>query len=577
MKRTGAFLAVYALEQIGVRYTFGIPGVHNTEMYDALESSEQITPVLVTHEGGAAFMADGVSRTSDTIGTCVIVPAAGLTHAMSGIGEAFLDGIPVLIISGGTRRDTGKHYQLHQIDQGRILDGIIKKYYLIKEHKDVIETIYGAYETAISGEPGPVFIEIPAEIQLFEGEVEGLLIYTDRIKKAAVNNGAVKDAATLLASAKHPGIFVGWGAVRASDITKKIAELLAAPVATTMQGLSAFPGNHPLHAGVGFGPAAVPAAQNAFKNCDCLLAVGTRFAELATGSFGVTVPENLIHIDINHDVFNKNYKARVTITGDSEDVLKELLKELESLNIKHSQRFDLLKKNIHHDKESYFSEWRKDKNKEKVSPGWFFQSLRRQLPDDAIMVVDDGKHTFLAAELFPVHTPRHFISPTDFNCMGYCVPAAIGAKLANPDKTVVAIVGDGAFLMTGMELLTAVGQQAGIMVFVFHDGELGQISEFQITPLNRKTCTVLPDYNAEGFALATGAGFLSLENDEQIDETIEKAKAIAETGQPVIVDIDIDYTKKTFLTKGVMKVNLARFTTSEKVRFIARAIKRRIF
>ena len=120
MKKTGAFLVVYALEQIGVKFTFGIPGVHNTEIYDALNKSKQIQPVLVTHEGGAAFMADGVSRTSDSIGTLVIVPAAGTTHAMSGIGEAFLDGIPMLVICGGTRRDSGRYYQLHQVGSGEI-------------------------------------------------------------------------------------------------------------------------------------------------------------------------------------------------------------------------------------------------------------------------------------------------------------------------------------------------------------------------------------------------------------------------------------------------------------------------
>jgi acetolactate synthase-1/2/3 large subunit len=157
MKRTGASLVVYALEQIGVHYTFGIPGVHNTEIYDELNSSDQITPILDTHEAGAAFMADGLSRTTHQIGTLVIVPAAGLTHAMSGIGEAYLDGVPLLIISGGTRRDSGRHYQLHQIDQGRILDGIIKRYFLIEEHTAIIPTIYEAYQTAITGEPGPVF------------------------------------------------------------------------------------------------------------------------------------------------------------------------------------------------------------------------------------------------------------------------------------------------------------------------------------------------------------------------------------------------------------------------------------
>ena len=178
MKKTGASLAVYALEQIGVKYTFGIPGVHNIELYDELNSSKQIEPILVTHEGGASFMALGVSCTSNSIGTLMTVPAAGTTNAMSGIGEAFLDGIPMLIISGGTRQDSGRHYQLHQLNQENLVKEITKAYFKIEAHNDIISTIYKAYDIATSGEPGPVFIEIPMEIQMFKGAVDKLLSYT---------------------------------------------------------------------------------------------------------------------------------------------------------------------------------------------------------------------------------------------------------------------------------------------------------------------------------------------------------------------------------------------------------------
>lgn len=576
MKKTGAFLAVHALEQIGVKHTFGVPGVHNTEIYDELNNSEVITPVLVTHENGAAFMADAMSRTSDSIGTLVIVPAAGMTQAMSGIGEAYLDGIPMLVISGGTRRDSGRSYQLHQLDQGKVLDGIIKKYYLIENHAEVVSTIYKAYETAISGEPGPVFVEIPVEIQLFRGEVDELTPYSPKRENPKVAEAAIKEAVDMLLSAKKPGIYVGWGAVDAAEVTAKIAEHLVAPVSTTLQGLSAFPARHPLHTGVGFGGASVPAAKKAFDDCDCLLAVGVRFAELATGSYSLPVPQNLIHVDINQEVFNKNYPAKVAIHGDSCDVLTAMLRELESRNVQSPRKQAEVAALIKKEKEEYTGGWRKKKSEELVSPGFFFQSLREQLDDDALLVVDDGKHTFLAAELFPVFQPRHFISPTDFNCMGYCVPASIGAKLANPGMQVAAIVGDGAFLMTGMELLTATTYGIGVMVFIFHDGELGQISQFQKIPLNRKTCTVLGDFNAEGFAIATGAHFLKMENDNRIGEVIKEAIDVSGTGQPVLVDVNIDYTKRTMLTKGVVRTNLSRFPTGEKVRFISRAIKRHV-
>lgn len=577
MKKTGSELVVIALEQIGVKYTFGIPGVHTTEIYDALNNSESITPLLVTHEGGAAFMADGVSRSSDTIGTIVIVPAAGTTHAMSGIGEAFLDGSPMLIISGGTRRDSGRHYQLHQIDLSKIVQGITKKYFLIEKHEDIISTIYDAYEIATSGEPGPVFIEIPVEIQMFQGNVTEIKNYVRKYRAPKPDLIEIKKAVDLLIAAKNPGIYIGWGSVPATDSVIILAEALNAPVSTTLQGLSSFPGNHPLHTGVGFGLSSVPASQNAFKNCDCLLAVGVRFSELATGSFGVNVPENLIHIDINPEVFNKNYPAKVGIESDSKLAFDALLEELNTRKFKSPINKTALIEKIARNKKSYFDEWTKEKKKDIVSPGFFFKELRTQINDNALMVVDDGWHTFLAAELFPVYQPKGFISPTDFNCMGFCIPASIGIKLSNPDKQVVAIVGDGAFLMTCMELLTAATNKLGLMVFVFHDGELGQISKFQEIPMNRKTCSIIGDVNIEGVAIATGCHFISINNDMQLEHAIKEARDISATGKPVLVDVNIDYSKKTFLTKGVVKANLSRFPLNEKIRFIGRAVKRHIF
>ena len=170
MSRTAASMLREALENVGVKYTFGIPGVHNTEIYDELARSDSITPVLVTHEGAGAFMADAVSRSGTSLGTLVIVPAAGVTHAASGIGEAFLDGIPMLVIAGGVRRDTGRKYQLHDMDQHALLKPITKGTWLVEKHADVIPTIYEAVRVATSGEPGPVFVEIPVHLQLLTGD-----------------------------------------------------------------------------------------------------------------------------------------------------------------------------------------------------------------------------------------------------------------------------------------------------------------------------------------------------------------------------------------------------------------------
>ncbi len=575
MKKTGAQLAVFALEQIGVKYTFGIPGVHNLELYDELNNSKQIEPVLVTHEGGASFMALGVSCTSDSIGTLMTVPAAGTTNAMSGIGEAFLDGIPMLIISGGTRQDSGRHYQLHQLSQENLVKEITKAYFKISSHNEIIPTIYKAYEIASSGEPGPVFIEIPLEYQMFMGEVDHWLPYSKIYQNPQVDLKKIEAAAALLSKAAHPGIYVGWGAANATEHLIKIADLLGGPVSTTLQGKASFPASHKLHTGFGFGPNSTPTGQKAFKNCDAMLAVGVRFSEIGTGSYGVTVPKNLIHIDINPKVFDKNYPTKISIEGDAHDTLKLLADALEK--IKQEKDSSALAKMIKEEKEKYYNEWKEKPLSDKVSPGYFFESLSKHTDDDTFFVVDDGSHTYLAAELLPVNRSRHFVSPTDFNCMGFCVPAAIGVKFMNPNNKVVGIVGDGGFLMTCMEILTATTNKKGVVYFVFHDGELGQISQFQKIPFKRKTASIIGNVNIEGVAIACGASYFKMSNDAEIDKIMEQAFQESENDVPVIVDVIIDYSKKTYMTKGVVKVNLGRFSFSEKVRFISRAVKRHLF
>lgn len=315
MKKTGAELVRHALEQLGIRHTFGIPGVHNTEIYDQLAGSATVQPIRVNHEGCGAFMADAVSRTNDFNGALLIVPAAGTALAMAGIGEAYLDGIPMLVISGGTRTDTGYTYQLHEMDQLAMVKPITKGAWRITEHRQIVPTFYEAWRLANSGEPGPVFIEIPVNIQLFPGEVDELPTFSHSPAPTldAGTLSTIEQAAALLRQARCPGLFLGWGAVHATELSVRLAEALQAPVATTLQGLSAFPGQHPLHAGMGIGPAAVPAAENAFADCDVLLAIGTRFGEIATGSFGIKPTWELIHVDINPAVFNANYPARLSI------------------------------------------------------------------------------------------------------------------------------------------------------------------------------------------------------------------------------------------------------------------------
>ena len=576
MNRTAAALLREALEAVGVRYTFGIPGVHNTEIYDELAKSPTVTPVLVGHEGGGAFMADAVSRTGTSLGTLVIVPAAGVTHAASGIAEAYLDGIPMLVIAGGVRRDTGRAYQLHDVDQHAMLRPITKGTWLVERHADVIPTVLEAVRVATSGEPGPVFVEIPVNLQLITGD-PGTAVADWSPPPASSNcdDAAIAEAARLLATATSPALFVGWGAVDATAEVAALAERLGAPVATTLQGLSAFPSTHPLHAGFCLGRAAVPAAEHALRHCDTLLVVGSRLAEIATGSYGYEPPANLIHVDINPKVFSANYPARIALEGDARVVLRRLIDALPEV-AQAATRGAAVATQIAADKAAYVAEWAAHDPRGRVNPLTFFTALRRRLADDATVVVDDGNHTFLAAELLPIRHPRGFISPTDFNCMGYCVPATVGAKFARPDAQVVGIVGDGAFRMTGLELATAAAHGLGVIVFVFSDGELAQISQAQQIPYNRKTCTVLGALDVAGVAQATGAAFFRMSGDADVEPVLGEAFSAAAGGRPVLVDVLVDYSKRTRFTEGIVKTNLERFDLGTKARLVGRALWRRV-
>jgi len=383
----------------------------------------------------------------------------------------------------------------------------------------------------------------------------------------------IDQALTLLVEAKNPGIFVGWGGVNASAEIIKIAEHLDIPVATTLQGLSSFPENHPLHCGFGIGPAAVPAAQNAFRDCDCLLAIGTRFGEIATGSYGIKVPENLIHIDINEQVFNRNYSAKFAFKSDAKQLLALMAEKLIALFP--TKINPDLKLKISQDKKALRETWYAIDNNEKVNPVRFYDALRSQMDDDAYLVMDDGNHTFLTAELMPIYHARGLISPTDFNCMGYAVPATLGVKFAHPDKQVVSVVGDGAFLMTAMELATANKNKLGVIQCVFNDGELSQIAQAQQRPYNNNTCSELASIQFAGLAQATGAEYVKIDTNQDLTQGLQKAFSFAAENKPVIVDVNIDYSKPTCFTEGVVKTNIKRLPFDTKVRMVGRALYRK--
>jgi acetolactate synthase-1/2/3 large subunit len=579
MKLGGGAIVVRALEDEGVGFAFGIPGTHNIELYDALAESSKVRTILVTDEQSASFAADGVWRASGALACANVVPGAGLTHAMSGIGEAWLDNVPMLVLGCGIRRDTGKAFQLHDVDQIAMVRPVTKAQFRPQDGLELYATIRRACRIAREGAPGPVFVEVPANLYLFQHDFQepGLGVRDPGSGMAFPDSGprnpdpdAVTRAVILLGRAKKPLLYLGAGAAGAGERLVALAERLEAPVATTFQGKGVFPESHPLALWPGFGAAAPPFAREVADGCDATLAIGCRFGEVATGSYGMAVPRPLVHADIDADVIGRNFPADAPIVGDARLVVEALLAALPP-----RPADDALRAQIRAGHQAVEREWAAAAT-ERVSPFRLLRALQDRFGAETIYTADSGNGTFLAMEMLRLERPRKFLAPVDYSCMGYAVPAAIGAKLARPECPVVALAGDGAFLMTGLELLTAAQQGAAAAVFVLRDGELAQIAQFQDVALSRRTASAVPNYGLADISRGVGVECLALSRDEQIPEVLERVAAITARGQPVVVDTAIDYGEKTYFTRGVVKTTLLRLPWMDRLRFIGRALLRKL-
>ncbi len=585
MKRTGASLVAQALEDEGIPFTFGIPGTHNIELYDALSESGTVRPVLVTDEQSASFMADGLWRASGQLGCVNVVPGAGLTHALSGIAEAYMDNVPLLVLGCGIRRDSGRAFQLHDIDQQALVRPVVKATYLVEKTTDLHGVIGDACRVAREGVPGPVFVEVPANLYMVSEEVEGG--YRERsvvVGSEMDSPGRVPDAAEvaaadmaavaeILRNARRPLLYLGVGAARAASRLVELADRLESPVSTTFQGKGVFPETHPLFLWPGFGDAAPKFVRKIAASCDAVLAIGCRFGEVGTGSYGLKMPGPLVHVDIDSAVFDRNYQTQLSIQADAAKFVDALLAELGE----GGQRGDEgLREMIQTGHESVWEEWLKDVGGPGVTPAHLLRSLQDRLGPDAVYVTDSGNGTFLAVECLRLDGSGRFLAPVDYSCMGYSVPAAIGAKLGQPDSPVVALAGDGAFLMTGLEMLTAGREGVGVMVMVLRDRELAQIAQFQETALSRKVASRVVDYDLEALAKGLGVEFLSMDSDEVVPKIVDQAAVVAAAGRPILVDVNIDYSHKTFFTKGVVKTTLLRLPFRDQARFVGRALKRKV-
>ena len=292
---------------------------------------------------------------------------------------------------------------------------------------------------------------------------------------------------------------------------------------------------------------------------------------MTTGGFGFEPPEALIHVDIEPEVFNRNYPTALAVSGDARLFVEALGNLIEG-----SRPWASLAEKIAEGHAEVNARWRRKASDSRVTPHFLFEALQRHCREDAVFTTDSGNGTFLAMEHLRLEAPGRFLAPTDFSCMGYSVPAAVGACFANPGRDVVALPGDGAFLMTGLELITASAYSASPLVCVLRDGTLSQIAQFQKMMVNRVSSSVLPDYDLEGFASTTGCRYFRIIRDSELDSVLPAALELTRNGTPALVEVVIDYSQKSYFTKGVVKNVFSRLPWGDRVANILRAVGRRL-
>jgi acetolactate synthase-1/2/3 large subunit len=572
-RHAGASIVAAALESAGITHAFGIPGTHNMELYDALERSG-VTPVLITDEQSAGFLADGMARSGGPLACANVVPGAGVTHSLSGIGEAFMDGVPLLLLTCGVRTDSAFKYQLHDVDQLAVARPLVKGTWKPERGEDIAPAILEAVRLARSGCPGPVAVEIPANLYLLQQtydpeRVRGLL--GPAPAPPAPDPGAVQAVAALLAASARPLLHVGLGAAEAAEEVRQLAERTGALVSSTFSGKGVFPESHPQWLWPGFGLACPAPLRDLAEEADAILIVGARMGEVSTASYGLSLPAASAQVDIDPSVPGANFPVVHAVTADAKAFLQALLAALPSeMAMPRELREALAQAHARVRREQA------EPSASRVSPGALFTALQARFPE-AVYTSDSGNGTFLAMEHLRLDRPRRFLAPTDYSCMGYCVPAAIGAKLAHPDRPVVGLAGDGALLMTGLELLTARQTGAAVLVAVLRDRELGQIAAFQRTLTNDAPCSVLPDYDLAALAAVSGTACRVVDRDGDLEEALDWAEAELMAGRAAVLDVAIDYSRKTFFTKGVVKANFGRLPWGERLRMAGRAVARRVF
>ena len=504
---TGNEILCAMLEQLGVRHAFGLPGTQNVPLFEALRQSG-IRTVVPTHELAASFMAGAYYRASGRVGVLVTIPGPGFAYALTGLVEARLDSAAVVHLVGAPASGPGRAFNLQSFDQRGIVQPLVKGVIEVAGADRVADAVSEAFALAGDGEPGPVVVQLAAEaLNGTASFARGAL--TTRSGQAP-DLAAVSRVAQRLREARGVVLYVGQGSRDAAAEVRQLAERIGAPVATTPSGRGALPEDHPLALGFD-GIRAGPAPLNAMMaEADAVMILGAKLGHNGTAGYAVKFPrDRTVQVDADRDVLGANYDVAELVQASIRPFLNALLVHDLGPAAPRGWEPDALtqcRRRLRGDQPRGTDP--RIGGTEDGTPAALFAALQSQLPRDAILVTDTGRHQQLARRYYDVLAPGGLLIPSDLQSMGFGLPAAIAAKLAAPERAVVAVIGDGGFLMSGLELATAVREQVPLTVVVFSDGAYGQIRDYQLIEYGKPYGVAIGSVPIEGIARALGCDFV---------------------------------------------------------------------
>ncbi len=550
MELTGAEIAIRCLQEEGVEYVFGYPGGAVLFIYDALFNQDQVKHVLVRHEQAAVHAADGYSRSTDKVGVALVTSGPGVTNAVTGIATAYMDSIPLVVISGQVPTSFIGEDAFQEVDAVGITRPCVKHNFLVKDAKDIASTLKKAFYLAKSGRPGPVLVDIPKDVsnQKVEFSYPASVHIRSYHPEKQGDAGSIKRAAQLLADAKRPMIYAGGGVVLAdaAQPLTDLVRLLGAPCTNTLMGLGGYPATDKQFVGM-LGMHGTYEANMAMQNCDVLLAVGARFDDRVIGNvahFG-SVPRKIIHIDIDPASISKRVQVDVPIVGDVGQVLGELLTVLRSSKQKpDTAALEAWWKQI--------AEWRGRNalkyrySDEVIKPQFVIEKLYEITRGDAFVTSDVGQHQMFSAQYYKFDQPRRWINSGGLGTMGFGLPAAMGVQLAHPGATVTCVTGEGSIQMNIQELSTCKQFRLPIKVIALNNRYLGMVRQWQEffhgNRYSQSYMDALPDFVK--LAEAYGHVGILVEKPSDVEDALKEA--FARKDELVFLDFRTDPTENVF-------------------------------